>query len=277
MNEIVIAALVLGGLGLLFGIGLTIVNKLFHVPVDQKLIDLREAMPGANCGGCGYPGCNACADAIFEGAAPIDICPVGGAPLVTKVAEIMGVEEKSNPIKLTARVRCQGSCDRCGNRFEYSDIQDCRAAQLVSGGFKDCEYGCLGLGSCVNACKFDAIYINPDTMLPEVDENKCTACGQCVLACPKKLIKLQPVNLPVRVLCVNLNKGKAVRSACNIGCIGCSACFRTCKNGAIKMLNNLPIIDDDLCVGCMECARVCPTKTILPNYNFANPQYYKAE
>lgn len=276
MNEIVVAAIVLGGLGLIFGIGLTIVNKVFHVPVDKRLVELKEAMPGANCGGCGYPGCDACAEAIHEGLAPVNACPVGGAALVEKVSKIMGVEAKHDDVKLTARVRCQGSCDKCGNKFDYIDIEDCRAAQFVSGGHKKCEYGCLGLGSCVKACQFDAIHINSDTRLPEVDEEKCTACGQCVLACPKKLIQLQPINLPVRVLCMNLNKGKLVRSICSIGCIGCGACFRACKFGSIKMVNDLPIIDNDICVGCMECARVCPTKSIHPNFEFANSEYYKA-
>lgn len=275
MNEILVAALMLSGLGLIFGVGLTIANKVFYVHVDKRQVELREVMPGANCGGCGYPGCTACADAIFEGKAPANACPVGGKTLAEKIALIMGLSSNSNSVKLTAKVRCQGSCDKCDNKFEYLDIRDCRAAIYVSGGHKNCEFGCLGLGSCVNVCKFDAIHVNPQTKIPEIDEDKCTACGQCVSICPKKLIQLQPINLPVRVLCMNLNKGKVVKSICSIGCIGCSACFRACKFGAIKMVNDLPVIDYSVCVGCMKCSTVCPTKSIFGNVNYANPEYYK--
>ncbi|MDY5730493.1 MAG: RnfABCDGE type electron transport complex subunit B [Eubacteriales bacterium] len=273
MNSILTAALVLGGLGFVFGIGLTIATKIFHVPVDQQLIDVREALPGANCGGCGYPGCDACADAIFEGVAPIDSCPVGGKPLADKIALIMGVEQKAAIVKMTAKVRCQGSCSKTSNKFEYAGIRDCRAAALVSGGYKTCEYGCLGLGSCETACEFDALHINPETNLPEVDDEKCVACSACVNACPRHLIKLQPVNLPVRVLCMSFNKGKAVKEGCSIGCIGCTLCAKKCKFGAIQMVNNLPVINDELCVGCMECAKACPTKAIYANFEFANPEF----
>lgn len=273
MNAIVIAGIVLSGLGLVLGVALTIVNKVFYVPVDEKLIEIREALPGANCGGCGYPGCDACADAIFEGVAPVDICPVGGTPLADKLAMIMGVEIKPAQVKLVARVRCQGSSDKCGNKFEYVDLPDCRAALLVAGGHKSCEYGCLGQGSCERACKFDALHIDPVKKLPVVDDDKCVACGACVTACPKKLMKLQPVNLPVRVLCLNFNKGKQVKEACSIGCIGCTLCAKKCKHSAITMINNLPVIHDELCVGCMECALVCPTKAIYGNFAFAGPEY----
>lgn len=273
MNAVVIAGIVLSGLGLVLGIALTIVNKVFYVAIDEKLLELRGAMPGANCGGCGFPGCDACADAIYNNIAPVDICPVGGSPLADRLALIMGVEIKPAQVKLVAKVRCQGSSEKCGNKFDYVDLPDCKAALFVAAGHKNCEYGCLGLGSCETACKFDALHIDSEKKLPIVDDEKCVACGACVTACPKKLIKLQPVNLPVRVLCLNFNKGKQVKDVCSIGCIGCTLCAKKCKHGAITMINNLPVIHDEVCVGCMECALVCPTKAIYGNFKFAGSEF----
>lgn len=268
MNGILIATLILGGLGLLFGIILTITSKVFAVPGNPLRDALREALPGANCGGCGYPGCDGLAEALASGVAPIDACPVGGPDLAKKIAAIMGVENsQSDKNRLVAQVICQGGLDRCKTKFQYTGIQDCVAASLVSDGNKACHYACLGLGTCVRACKFDAIHIDEQRMIAVIDTDKCTSCGACVTACPKKVIAMQPEKLPVRLLCRAAEKGKLVADNCKAGCIGCEICFNECKFEAITMKNHLPQIDNEKCVGCMMCAESCPTSAIWGDYD----------
>ena len=268
MNGILIATLALGGLGLLFGIVLTITSKVFAVPGNPLRDSLREALPGANCGGCGYPGCDGLADALASGTAPINACPVGGADLAKRVAAILGVESNvDNDKRMVAQVICQGGLDRCKTKFKYSGIQDCVAASLVSGGDKACQYACLGLGTCVRACKFDAIHIDEKRKIAVIDTEKCTSCGACVTSCPKRVIALQPEKLPVRLLCRAAEKGKLVADNCKAGCIGCEICFNVCKFEAITMSNHLPQIDNEKCVGCMMCAESCPTSAIWGDFD----------
>lgn len=266
MKDVLTAISVLGGLALIFGICITIANKFFLVKADPKRDAIREALPGANCGGCGYPGCDALADAIFEGTAPVSACPVGGNDLAIKLADIMGVEASTSDVRLVATVRCQGTAELCNNKYEYKDIKDCAAAMMVNDGNKACQFGCMGLGSCEEACKFDAIHVDPVLKIAVVDAEKCTACGACIEACPKNIINLQPENLKVKILCKAADKGKLVKLNCKIGCIGCGLCARKCKFGAISMVNNLPVIDYDKCVGCLMCAEDCPTGAIWGNF-----------
>ncbi len=260
--EIVYAALVLGGMGAIFGILLTVASRVFAVAPNPRRDAIREALPGANCGGCGYPGCDGCADAIAAGKAPANACPVGGSEVAKKIAGILGQEAEEESVRMVARVICQGDLERCKTKFNYSGIADCVAATLVNDGNRSCKYACLGLGTCVRACPFGAIHVDPVKGLAVVDSEKCQSCGKCVDVCPKHVIQMQPEELPVRLMCRAADKGILVSDNCRVGCIGCERCYTACKFGAITMENHLPIIDPDKCRGCMMCAEACPTNAI---------------
>lgn len=267
MTDIMIGVAVLSALGLAFGLLLTLANKVFEVPFDPKRDEVREALPGANCGGCGFPGCDGLADAIIEGKAPINACPVGGNALASQLAEIMGVQTTPAQTRNIATVVCQGGIDRCKAKFPYHGITDCVAATLVNDGNRACKYACLGLGSCVNACKFDAIHIDDHLKIATVDPIKCQSCGACIAACPKEVLSLQAETVPVRLLCRAGEAGFVVSDNCKIGCIGCEICEGACKFGALTIENHLPQFDMAKCVGCMMCAEVCPTGAIWGDFD----------
>ena len=266
MSAILISVLVLGALGLVFGILLMFANKVFEMPANPTRDAVRNALPGANCGGCGFAGCDALAEAIAAGTAPISACPVGGAAVANEIAKILGLEDLPDQVRNVATVVCQGSSDRCLNKFEYHGIHDCVAASLINDGNRACKYACLGLGTCVRACKFDAIHINEKTGIAEVDPEKCTGCGACVRACPKNVLSLQPETVPVRLLCRAAEEGHLVSDNCRIGCVGCGICKEACQFGAITMENNLPVIDRSKCVGCMMCAEACPNGSMWGDF-----------
>lgn len=265
--DILWAAIILGAMGLIFGLLLTGASKVFAVPTNPKRDAVREVLPGANCGGCGYPGCDGCADAIAAGKAPVNACPVGGADVAEKIAGIMGVVADTTAVKKVAQVICQGDIEHCKNKFKYTGIQDCVAATLVSDGNRACKYACLGLGTCVRACPFDAIHIDERLKIAVVDPEKCQSCGKCVEACPKHVLELQPVTRPVRLLCRAADEGYLVSDNCRVGCIGCERCALACKFEAITMVNHLPKIDLDKCRGCMMCAEACPTGAIWADWD----------
>lgn len=255
--SVLIAAAVLGGMGLIFGALLALAAKKFAVPENPTRDAVREQLPGANCGGCGFPGCDGYAQAVADGKADVNRCPVGGAAVAKAIAGIMGVEAEDKE-KLVATVRCRGSLDKCGLRFHYDGPMDCKSAALVAEGDKACRYACLGLGDCEKACPFGAITVN-ENRLAVVDEEKCQGCGVCVAACPRGVLDMIPLSQPVHRTCSAMEKGKVVRDNCSAGCIGCGKCERSCKFGALKMVDNLPHIDQNKCVGCMSCADNCPT------------------
>ncbi len=267
MQGILIGAGVLGSLGLIFGLLLTWISKVFAVPVNPQLEDVRAALPGANCGGCGYAGCDALADAIVEGLAPIGACPVGGSAVADQIAAILGMEKTPEQVRNVATVVCQGALDRCKNKFDYSGISDCVAATLVNDGNRACRYACLGLGTCAKTCQFGAIHMDERMKIAVVDPEKCQSCGACVAACPKHVLSLQPETVPVRLLCRAAEEGYLVGDNCKIGCVGCEICAKQCKFGAITMEGNLPKFDMSKCVGCMVCADVCPTGAIWADYD----------
>lgn len=257
---VVSAALVIGVVGLLVGFLLVGAAARFHVDVDEREEQVRALLPGNNCGGCGYAGCDALAAAIASGEADTSACPVGGNRVGKAIAKIMGVDAGS-AVRKTAYVKCAGTCDKTRKKSNYYGVRDCRMAVVVPGRTsKMCTYGCLGYGTCVKVCPFDAIHLEEG--IAKVDPKACKACGKCVEACPNSLIELVPYRSMYRVQCNSNDKGKAVREACDAGCIGCRACERACEYGAVVVENNLARIDSEKCVGCGACAEKCPTKVI---------------
>ncbi len=252
--------LILGAPGLVFGIVLGFASRKFHVEVNPLIPKLREALPGANCGGCGFTGCDAYAKALAEGSAKPGSCPVGGETVTAQVAAILGVEAAKTE-KMTAFVKCCGIEGIAAEKYRYAGIQGCpEAAVLPGGGPKSCVYGCLGFGSCAQACAFDAITMQKG--VAHIDPDRCVACGACIKACPKHLIELVPASQTVHVVCANPERGKDVKAVCEAGCIGCSLCARSCPNGAIQMNAGLAKIDPDRCSGCGVCVEKCPVHVI---------------
>ena len=259
-QAIIFAIVSIGGLGIIFGAILGFASKIFAVDEDPRVGMVQECLPGANCGGCGYPGCGGLAAAIVAGKAPVNSCAPGGAKAAAAIAEVMGVvAEETEP--MVAFVKCGGTCDKAQNKYEYDGIDDCiMASQLAGASSKACAYGCMGLGSCVKACKFDAIKIENGVAV--VNPDLCVACGKCVSTCPKKIIDLVPKKKKVKVQCSSKDMGKAVMSVCSAGCIGCKMCEKTCKFDAIHVIDNIAVIDYDKCKNCGMCANKCPKKVI---------------
>ena len=258
--NILYAALSLGGLGLIFGILLGFASKKFEVKVNPKIPKLREILPGANCGGCGYPGCDAYAEAVVSEGAKGSLCTVGGIEIATKVSDILDIEVQVDE-KKTAFVKCNGDCNSAKSNFYYKGISNCEeAAALETQGGKACSYGCLGLASCVKICEFGAIKIVNG--IAKVDKEKCTNCGACINKCPKDLIESVSVDKQVRVACNSQDKGKEVRTNCKAGCIACTLCQRVCPNSAIEIKDSLAKVNYKSCENCGLCTEKCPTKAI---------------
>lgn len=261
MNTVIIlAAVMVGGVGLVIGIILGIAGEKLKVEVDPREEGILGVLPGNNCGGCGYAGCSGLAAAIVKGEAEISACPVGGAPVAALIGEIMGVEA-GEAVRMVAHVKCIGDCEKASKDYNYYGIQDCSMMPFVSnGGPKSCNYGCLGFGSCVKACPFDAIHVQDGIAV--VDKENCKACSKCINACPKDLIELIPYEAKVVVNCSSKDMGKIVMKACKVGCIGCRMCARVCEAEAITVENNIAHIDQTKCTGCGACAEKCPKKII---------------
>jgi Na+-translocating ferredoxin:NAD+ oxidoreductase RNF subunit RnfB len=269
-------------LGVLFGLVLSMAKIKLHVERDPRIALVSDALPGANCGACGLPGCSAYAMRIVEEHYDINLCPVGGSDAVAKIAAVMGVEGGTVGPSLIARVHCQGGISDTVAKFLYEGPRSCAAAQGIMGGFKVCEYGCLGLGDCVVACPFDAIHMG-DRGLPVVDWEKCVGCGKCVTACPRTIISLVPEKFKLHVLCKNREKAPIMKKGCSVGCIGCKICEKACKEIQIKpqtkknpdldpadVISAITVdsfcarIDYALCINCLKCVQVCPAPVIDP-------------
>jgi len=266
MDAISLAVISLGIIGAIGAIVLYIVSKKFEVYEDPRIAQVQEALPAANCGGCGYPGCSGFANACVNASTLEGLnCPVGGQATMEQIAGILGMTvEKTDP--KVAVVRCNGSCENRPQTTYYDGAPSCAIAASLYGGETDCSYGCLGLGDCVHVCTFGAIYINTETRLPEINEDKCTSCGACVKACPKLLIQLRkkgPKSRRIYVNCMNKDKGAIARKACSVACIACKKCEKACAFDAIKIENNLAYIDDNKCRLCRKCVTECPTTSIL--------------
>ena len=260
------AVISLGAIGLVAAIILYVASKKFAVYEDPRIGQVAEVLPQANCGGCGYPGCGGFAAACVKaGSLDGKFCPVGGQPVMDKVAGILGLEATAAEPKV-AVVRCNGTCENRPRTTQYDGVRSCAIAHATYGGETGCTFGCLGCGDCVSACKFGALHMNPETGLPEVDEEKCTACGACVKACPRNIIELRPKgknNRRVYVQCVNKDKGAVARKACTAACIGCGKCVKVCPFEAITLENNLAYIDPAKCKSCRKCEMECPQGAII--------------
>ena len=274
MLNVIYALLVLGILGALFGLVLSVASKIFEVKKDPREEEILSHLAGANCGGCGFPGCGGCAAAILAGTAPVTACAPAGPENAAAIAKIMGQEAPTGE-RQVAFVRCNGGANAV-KRYEYVGVKDCVSATKVAGGPLECAFGCLGFGSCVNACQFGAMSIGPNGTAV-VDPDKCTNCGACMSACPRKLIVSVPANeKKVKVACANKDKGKAAMSVCKSSCIGCGLCQKECKKDAIHVVDGVAVVDGEKCIGCKLCTKVCPRDAILPIATAEEKEKYKA-
>lgn len=281
MNVILIAVVVLGVIGLSSALILFFASKKFAVHEDERIGQVQAVLPGANCGGCGFPGCagfaGACVKAADAGSLEGLLCPVGGQPVMEQVAGILGMTAEASAPKV-AVVRCNGTCENRPRIAQFDGAVSCKVQHMLGSGESACAYGCLGCGDCVAACQFGAIRLNPETGLPEVDEEKCTACGACAKACPRSIIEIRLKGLKNRrvvVLCMNKDKGAQTRKACQVGCIACQKCVKVCKFEAITVDTNLAYIDAEKCKLCRKCEDECPQGAIHA-FNFP-PRKPKAE
>lgn len=256
-----LAVALAAGLGVVFGVVLYFAGKYLAVEQDPRVDRVEEALSGANCGGCGYAGCRAYAEAVVLKGASCELCAPGGSTAQVKIAEIMGVEAGAAEKKV-AVVKCRGGRDKSRLRARYYGVEDCRAA-LVAGVHapKACEFGCLGFGTCARECPFDALVMGPDE-LPVVIESRCTGCGRCARACPLDIIEILPVSKAVHVMCRSKERGGTVRKACEVGCIGCKKCVKPCPEDAIQVVDFLAVIDYEKCKSCGECVATCPRNII---------------
>ncbi|MCL2183376.1 MAG: RnfABCDGE type electron transport complex subunit B [Chitinispirillia bacterium] len=290
--EMMMPMFVAGGIGLVFAIGLGIASRTLQVFVDPKVPRVQNALPGANCGACGHPGCSAFAKAVVEGKAQAAACIPGGEKTVANIADILGVTAQANE-PMMAVVHCKGGKREALDRSIYNGLPDCHVATLIGNGSKTCPDGCLGLGTCVKACIFDAIKINENN-IAVVDHEKCVGCGKCVSVCPRNIISMIPQIHKVYLACSNHDRGAPVKKYCSVGCTACTLCVKATVSGAITIEENLPKLDysgneifiiahakcpvkcfvdltkmrpkaniDTKCNGCGECAEACPMKNVI--------------
>lgn len=259
ISAVLIPLGIFAGMGLIFGVILAVASHIFRVKVDERVPKILEALPGANCGGCGYSGCAALAEAIAKGEAKPGSCNVGGAPVAEKIGEIMGVAVEA-PVRRRAQVMCSGTECLAHKKYIYEGAHDCLAAVKLGGGDKMCQSGCIGLGTCVAACSYGAISVIDG--VAAVDYKKCEGCGSCVAKCPKHLIELIPYDATYWVGCKTVVSGKETREKCDVGCISCKLCTRVCETGAIRVEGFGAKIEYDKCVSCGKCIEKCPRHII---------------
>jgi Na+-translocating ferredoxin:NAD+ oxidoreductase subunit B len=257
------SCLVLGAMALVFSVILGVADKLFQVKIDPRAAEIEAILPRANCGSCGFGGCAAYAEALAKGEAAGNACSPGGPEAAKKIAAIMGIAVSDFVPKVSV-IKCQGSHENTRRRFRYVGEHDCRAAVATQYGQTVCQYGCMGLGTCVRACPFDAMIMDETTGLPRVLEDRCTACGTCAGICPKNIIEILPKARYVHVLCRNQDPGRVVRQLCKTGCIACKMCEKACpvEGGAIHVKGNLASVDMEKCISCGKCVKVCPANCI---------------
>lgn len=257
---ILYSSIILLALALIFGLLLAILGKKLAVKEDERVSQVRKNLSGANCGGCGFAGCDAFAKALVEGKADISACSATSVENKNQIGEILGISVSAEETKII--VACRGG-NNAVDKYDYMGYGDCRSMELLGGGRKQCKWGCLGMGACTDACPEHAIDVR-EGGFAVVDRTKCIACGKCISACPKGIIKRIPAKAKVYVACSNcLRGGKDVRAICSVGCLGCGLCAKVCPHQAVTMANNLPVFDYDKCTGCGLCSEKCPSKCIL--------------
>lgn len=266
MNEIILATIItVSSVGVVASIILYWASQKFKVFEDPRIDEVEDSLPASNCGGCGYPGCRNFAEACVNSESLDKLyCPVGGNDTMNKVAEILG-QTSTQKIKQIAVLKCSGSPSHRNKINVYDGAENCTIVSNLYSGETGCSYGCLGLGECVEVCNFDAIFMNPVTLLPEVVEDKCTACNACIEVCPKNLLELRPVgpkSKRIYVSCVNADKGGTAKKACMVACIGCNKCLKVCPHEAITINSFLAYIDPVACKLCRKCIPECPTNAI---------------
>jgi len=285
VQTILFAVVTLGAIAAVFASILYVIAQKFAVHEDPRITEVTEMLPGINCGACGFPGCSGMAAALVEGADAGDIshltCPPGGADTMTRIGEYFGLEVGSAK-ETVAVLRCNGSCEHAPAKTRYDGPSSCALAHATFAGESGCPMGCLGHGDCEVACPFDAITMNPETGLPEVDQEKCTSCGACVEACPRNLFEIRPVGRRSRrvyVACRNTEPAVVAKKNCAVSCIGCGLCKKVCDGivQAITVENNLAYIDPDKCIACGQCVPVCPTNAILATFEPPKPKPKKKE
>lgn len=261
MNGIITAVIIVAAIGLIAGLGLAIASIVMAVPVDEKAAAIRECLPGANCGACGYSGCDGYAAALSSGEAKeTNLCAPGGNDAAKAIAEILGVEAGSVSPKV-AVVLCQGNNENVGTKLDYRGVKSCKMAAQLFGGPKDCVYGCLGFGDCVEKCEYNAIFICDG--VARINPDSCRACKMCINTCPRNLIELLPLETAqAGVFCKNRDKGAKTRKQCKTGCIGCMKCVKACESGAVTVENNVAHVDYSKCIGCGKCTEACPVGAI---------------
>ncbi len=257
--QILLTVLIMAVFGLLLGLLAGLAGKFFYIKKDERIDKIVAELPRANCGGCGFAGCEAYAEAIVSGKAPVNKCPVGGDAVATKVAKVMGVEVQKT-VRMRAQVLCSGTTTLANRKYSYVGLEDCLSVAKLGNGPKECAYGCIGLGTCVKACQFGAIKVENGVAVVEYE--KCHACGMCVNACPQKLIQLLPFDTEIWVGCRSHDKGPVVRNLCKVGCIGCGICAKSCPAGAITVNESVAQIDYEKCINCGTCVEKCPRKII---------------
>ena len=256
----VAAVISLTGLGFVAAFGLSLASKKFHVEIDPRVEFVESALPGVNCGACGYAGCSSFAEGLVAGEAEVTGCAPADQDTVNNIAKFLGLEV-GDLVRQVAVLRCGGGHGKAVMEAEYQGVQDCRAAILIGGGGKACRYSCVGFGTCESVCPFDAIAVSTEG-LPVVDAEKCTACNKCVVACPRDVLALEPVEHQVRVWCSSKDKGGQVKKVCSVGCNGCGICDKVCPADAITVDDSLATIDPPKCIECGLCAARCPTNAI---------------
>lgn len=261
MNPIVIAIIVVSAIGIIAALMLAVASIVMAVPVDEKAEKIREELPGANCGACGFSGCDGYAAALSKGETTCTtLCAPGGSETSKKIAAIAGLAAGTVEPK-AAVVLCQGNAHNAGTKLVYSGVKSCKMATQLFGGPKDCVYGCIGFGDCIEACPYDAIHICDG--VARINPLACRACKACIKTCPKGLIELMPLHqAKAAVLCVNHDKGALTRKECKAGCIGCMKCVKACEYDAVKVENFCAKVDYDKCIGCGKCNEACPVKAI---------------
>ena len=257
--SVFLPVIIVAVIGIIAGLGLALAAKFMSVPVDEKETEIRNCLPGPNCGACGFSGCDGYASALAKGEAPPDKCAPGGDDTASALSKILGVEVNAEP--KIAFIACHGNCDTVNTKYEYTGLKTCAAANLLHSGPLECRFGCIGYGDCMRSCPFGAISMQNDR--PLICEDICVGCGKCASVCPKSIISIIPKNSSTRVWCSNNDKGPQAVKVCKTSCIACGMCVKTCKHDAISIADNVAIIDYAKCTGCKECAAVCKRKAII--------------